>query len=120
MTDKPLCFLFVSFSFDLCVCVLVPLFVVWSLEGFTTGYRNASAHGANNTVWTAFKHATVAESDNFALYPLWPSETLNAIDQVAVSADLRAIAQRSLKTYADLQKVVLSLVHALSLSLSHT
>ena len=28
-------------------------------------------------IWTAFENGTAKQSDAFALYPLWPSETMN-------------------------------------------
>ena len=64
-------------------------------KSFTSGFR------ANTIVWTGFKNATLSQSDSFSLYPLWPSETVDAVDSHAVDAKTRNISAASVKQYAD-------------------
>lgn len=69
-----------------------------SAEGFTSGSRVASPPATKDYVWTAFTHATVKQSDNFALYPLWPSEVINGID---VDAETQRTALITSKVYSN-------------------
>jgi hypothetical protein len=51
---------------------------------------------SNASTWTAYANATVAQSDAFALYPLWPSEMVSSTN--ASDATI-AIARSSFATY---------------------
>jgi len=71
--------------------------------GFTSGVRSGgNSSNATVQVWTAFANATVRQSDNFALYPSWPSETVNAIDTRTTDSATRAVAARSSQVYSKL------------------
>ena len=67
-----------------------------SAHGFTSGFRQTE-----QPIWTAFENATQKQSDSFALYPLWPSETVDAIDTVTASPATRSIAAASVQQWAD-------------------
>ena len=62
--------------------------------GFISGYRNQT------TIWMSQKNATLG-SDSFSLYPLWPTETVNAIDTEAWDETSRRIAAASVRQWAD-------------------
>eukprot|EP01060_Flectonema_neradi_P038580 TRINITY_DN814_c0_g1_i3.p1 TRINITY_DN814_c0_g1~~TRINITY_DN814_c0_g1_i3.p1 ORF type:complete len:764 (+),score=169.98 TRINITY_DN814_c0_g1_i3:52-2343(+) len=51
----------------------------------------------DSNVWTSYKDASVRDSDNFAMYPLWPSQALQSTADPAV----RNIARQSAKKYCD-------------------
>jgi len=64
--------------------------------GFTSGQTNKPADG-NNSVWTAARNFSVANSDMFAMYPIWPTEFLH---RGSPAAEIR-IAQASSRVYSD-------------------
>ena len=67
-------------------------------RGFTSGQKTSPAPPAETlTVWSAFAGATVAQSDSFALYPLWPPEFVGSAG--AVDAATAAVAQASARAY---------------------
>lgn len=80
--------------------------------GFTSGIRSSSdlagslLHAAttNSTVWTAYANATVDDSDNFSLYPLWPSEVIDPADNRSVPPNVAAIARATSRTYSKLSQ----------------
>ena len=65
--------------------------------GFTSGQKRSGPSEVLD-VWTAFAGATVAQSDSFALYPMWPSE-VTASTGYAMDAATAAVAQASTRAY---------------------
>lgn len=65
--------------------------------GWTTGLRGNGT--ANATLWTAYAGATVSESDWFASYPNWPSESIDPLNPATISSGLAAVAALSSQTY---------------------
>ena len=60
------------------------------------------AGGGNGSVWVSFANATVNHTDGFALYPLWPSESLDAIDDRTVDLATRRTAWATARRFAKL------------------
>jgi len=63
--------------------------------GWTSGVKSGAT--TQVTAWSAYKSASVAESDEFALYPIWPTEYITRNNSQATLA----IAQASSKIYSD-------------------
>lgn len=78
--------------------IQVPDYVNEILEKLTE-FNTATLNGTSDEVWTSFFNATVNDSDNFALYPLWPSEVLNAVDSRTTPNSTKEIALNSIKQY---------------------
>ena len=49
-------------------------------------------------VWSAYEDALATESDDFAMYPVWPSEALQQLDDTT-----KVIARKSAKRYCNLK-----------------
>lgn len=70
--------------------------------GFTSGRKIGGPAPQNLSVWTAYGStedgsATVGESDEFSLYPLWPSEHTVSIG--ALNATIQSLAQATTRAY---------------------
>ena len=66
------------------------------LAPFNTGPAWLPQFGSFD-VWTAFRNASVLSSDEFSLYPVWPSESMSNSRNLT----LYSIAQRSSALYSD-------------------
>lgn len=65
--------------------------------GWTSGTRGNGTDFA--TIWTAYAGASVANSDWFASYPNWPSESIDPLDPAAAASGLAPVAALSSQTY---------------------
>ena len=65
--------------------------IYWHLAPFPTNGSDGTA------VWTSFHNATPAQSDTFAFYPIYPTESLGGAQPLPEA--LRPLAQRSVRAY---------------------
>lgn len=72
--------------------------------GWTSGARNGTSPPTQATIWTGYQGASEAQSDWFAMYPLWPTEALDLGPQAwnqSTGDAVRPIAQSSSRLYSD-------------------
>lgn len=70
-------------------------------QGFTSAFAQSPGRPVNATVFTAFANATVGESDEFSLYPVWPTGALDVYSSAPSAPADAATAQASSLLYSD-------------------